>query len=315
MKINFLVNEIAGGWEPTDIRLGGTERGVVEWAECLADLGHKVDVYHNKRTHALYAGEYYPYLGKNYKKNNGWAFFKKREDYFVFGELADITINVKSHEVPPIGSTIYYTNDVDADRQDLSAYGAVIHISQWAKDHIPVNNPNVFVVPHGIDPIKPGEKVPKQCLYASSPDRGLDTLLRVWPEVHAKHPDATLIVTYGVEGLDLPGVTALGSVDETTMNHLYATSDVWCHPASGGELQCIAGAKAQSAGCWPVIIPVMALQETVKYGTFSTPETYAEDLIAALSGHPKSEPYKPLTIEESTNKLMDVVQFTLDKGK
>lgn len=290
MRINFLLNIVFDGWEPTDIRLGGTERGVMEWAEELVKRNHTVFVYRNGSE----------------TKHNG-VYYLPRE---LYPGGNGVCINLKSPEIPPDRPTVFYTNDVDADKQDLSAYNAVIHISEWAKNNIPVNNPNVFIVPHGFDDSKlfPSKKNPKQCLYASSPDRGLDTLLRAWPKVKAAHPDAMLLVTYGFHGPEYKGIEYLGDCDEETMDELFRTSDIWCHPANGGELQCISGLKAQATGCWPVIIPTMALSETVKYGTFSTKETYAEDLIGALSGH-SEQSYKGTTIKESTDELLKVVEY------
>lgn len=302
MRINFLVNPVFDGWEPTDTRLGGTERGVVEWAEELSKRGHQVNIYRNGKT-----SEPIIPFGK-------FPCYFPRESY---GERpADVCINIKSPEVAPKEPTIFYTNDVDANKQDLSPYDAVIHISQWAKDNIPVNNPNVFIVPHGYDETKiyPGQKIPKTCLYASSPDRGLDTLLANWTKIHDAHPDATLVITYGVDDVNLPGVTALGDVDEEFMAQLYASSQFWLHPCNGGELFCITGIKAQAAGCYPIYFPVMALSETVKFGKKSTPETFADDVKAAMDGDfeiPKPLPSQP-TIADSTDALLNVIKSVLD---
>jgi hypothetical protein len=254
MVINFVVNHVAGGWKPTDARLGGTEESVVRWSEELTKQGHEVTIYDNDT----------------------------RDSYNGGG---DVCINVKSSDIPPKEPTLYLTNETNATDLDLSAYKGVIWPSEWARDNIPVNNPNTFILPHGYDSesIYPDVKILKQCFYASSPDRGLDTLLEAWPKIHEAHPDATLLVTYGVSGIDLPGVICLGDADEDTMNEVYRTSEFWLHPCNGGELFGITGIKAQVAGCWPVIIPTMALEETVKYGTFTTKENFAEDTIKALS--------------------------------
>jgi glycosyltransferase involved in cell wall biosynthesis len=122
------------------------------------------------------------------------------------------------------------------------------------------------VLPHGYDSSKiyPKEKVKNQCLYASSPDRGLDVLEMIWPSVVEKHPDAHLYVTYGGQ-INGPNVTC-GEFTEDEMNDLYNTSDFWVHPCSGGELFGITGVKAQAAGAIPVYFPMMALKETVRHG-------------------------------------------------
>lgn len=289
MRINFLVNEVFNGWEPTDTRLGGTEESVVRWAEELARRGYTVFVYHNPRTED-WDDFTYTEGPANGTYNGVW--YCPRKAYTNEGayepEDKSVCINIKSSEVPPKEPTIYLTNETNADTLDLSLYDAVVWPSQWAKDHISVNNPNVFIVPHGYDPEKiyPGKKIPKQCFYASSPDRGLDTLLEAWPKVVAEHPDATLLLTYGAKIEPMQGVINLGEVDEETMNEIYRTSDIWCHPCSGGELYCITGIKAQAAGCVPVIIPTMALAETVKSGFFAkSAEDYADTLIRALGSN------------------------------
>lgn len=285
MRIDFLVNYVHGGWKPTDKRLGGTEESVVEWAKELSRRGHQTIVYDND-TRDLYTGD------------------------------SDITINVKSWDTDPKGPTLYLTNETNASDLDLSKYLGVIWPSKWARDNIPVNN-KTFILPHGYNSkeIYPGKKVPKQCLYASSPDRGLDTLLRAWPSVLVSHPDATLIVTYGAQLYDIPGVTYLDATEQE-MNELYRTSDIWAYPCSGGELYCMTGIKAQAAGCVPVIIPTMALVETVKVGYIAHKDNYAERLIYALGDN--REGYREALVKEnypdwqdSTDRLLEIIEEVL----
>lgn len=315
MRISFIVNEVAGGWEPTDTRLGGTEEAVVKWAEEFVKQGHDVMVCRNGRLDDLTV------------IHNDVVYVARTkfmsEDFLNGMPMAQVTINVKSSDIKPRKDckTIYVTNETNASDLDLSAFDAVVWPSHWAKSHIPVNNNNVFVVPHGYDPerIKPCKKILKQCLYASSPDRGLDFLLGVWAtQVHPAHPDATLIVTYGAKGLKVPGVTFLGDVDEGMMDELYATSDVWAYPCNGGELYCITGIKAQAAACVPVIIPTMALSETVPLGYMATQEDYGETLVKALNDNKGREHirnrlfaqrnYELPTYQNSANSLMQVIK-------
>lgn len=317
MRINFLVNEVTGGWEPTDTRLGGTEESVVRWAEELAKRGHQVLVFHNGNKKARY-------------KNTDVVWIDRNSFFYDDGN-ADVYINVKSHDfrgddrfmagkLMPQRPVLYLTNETNASDLDLSTYDGVIWPSQWAEENIPVNNSRRFILPHGYDSSKiyPSKKIPKQCLYASSPDRGLETLLRVWPKVHAAHPDATLKVTYGATEFDFPGIEFLGEVDEETMNQLYRESDIWTHPCNGGELYGITGIKAQAAGCVPVIIPTMALKETVRHGYFTDEAHYAETLIKALDEPEKrSEIRKVLSGErypdwqDSTDQLLKIIREVL----
>jgi glycosyltransferase involved in cell wall biosynthesis len=183
---------------------------------------------------------------------------------------ADICINIKDSEVPPKEPTLYLTNETNADKLDLSKYLGVIWPSQYAVDTIPVNN-KTFILPHGYDSDKINtnhQKVKKQVLYASSPDRGLDLLAQIWPSVVEQHPDAHLYVTYGGE-INTPNTT-YGEFSEEEMNELYNTSDIWCYPCTGGELYGISGVKAQAAGTIPVYFPTMSLAETVQDGVICT---------------------------------------------
>lgn len=289
MEINFLVNYVQGGWSPSSTRLGGTEEGVVQWAKELDRKGHVVTVFHN--------GEHGFWNGVEYRDRDQYR-----------GEC-DITINVKSFEVDPIGPTLYLTNETDADMKDLSKYDAVIWPSEWAAVNIPVNNDKIYILPYGcnLNEIYPGEKAKKRCLYASSPDRGLSTVYAAWPKIQKAHPDAELIVTYND---DIP---------EYEMNEYYRTSDLWLHPASGGELYCITGYKAQAAGCVPVYFPVMALKETVRHGIQSRPGEFADDVIAILNNDAAREKIRMelaqedyLSWEENTDMLLDIIDDILE---
>lgn len=293
MKISFLCNPVyPNGWSPNDTRLGGTEESVVEWSRLLGARGHSVVVYQN-----------------GFTGTRDGVVYADRDN---FQDRGGVTINLKSSEVPPHGPTLYLTNETDASRLDLSAYDCVIWPSRWARDNIPVNNPNLEVLPHGYDSsqIYPGKKIPGQCLYASSPDRGLDFLLGVWPDIVRRVPSATLTVTYGVSGDLGPNVIALGDVDNETMADLFRTSEIWCHPCSGGELFGITAVKAQAAGCVPVYFPTMALSETVRHGVRSTPRSLVEDLVHVLQSEPDREAIRGalsqerfVDWEESTTQL------------
>lgn len=293
MNIHFLVNHVFSGWSPTDTRLGGTEESIVRWAEYIANKGHNVTVYMNG-----YVGEH-----------NKVAY----KDRFTYQGGGDVCVNVKSSEVAPKEPTLYLTNETNATEKDLSMYDAVIWPSHWAEEHIPVNNPVRHILPHGYDSnrIYPDTKIAKQCLYASSPDRGLSVLLEAWPKIYAAHPDATLLVTYGAK-VSLPGVICLGDVDEDTMDELYRTSEYWLHPCLGGELFGITGIKAQAAHCWPVYVPTMALAETVKYGTESSFETFADDVIKVMSwGVPTIPDLHYPNWEETGEQLLELLENTL----
>lgn len=293
--ISIICNEVSGGWSPKSKRLGGSEESIVEWAKQFSKK-HEVKVYHNGE-HGTYDGVRYLSRGE-YEGGKG------------------LTLNVKSYEIAPQEPTWYFTNETDADQRDLSAYEGVIWPSEWAKENIPVNNKNVLVVPHGYDPstIFPEDKMEKMCLYASSPDRGLEQVLESWPDVYKAHPDACLVVTYGVEESNVPGVIPMGEVDSEMMSEIYRKSDLWVHPANGGELFGITAVKAQVAGCIPVYYPTMALSETVKRGVVCTPRNFTRSWIEILNDKKFKQRIRQELLEqdypdwkESSKMLLEVI--------
>lgn len=293
MKINFVVNPVFSGWSPTDERLGGTEESVVEWAKRLRAKGHEVTVYGNVPNEDFDGIPYRTY-----------------ERY----EPADKVVNIKYHGFETNEPTWYLSNETNISELNLDKYKGVILPSKWAVDHLHAHHDRIRVVPHGFDrkEIHEAEKVPNQCLYSSSPDRGLSELQRMWHLVAERVPDAQLIVTYnGV--IDAPNSLCLGDVDEETMNHLYRTSDFWLHPCLGGELFCMAAVKAQVAKAIPVYYPVMALQETVRHGIKTDPEHFVGDLVEIMNNKHKQKwmrtkmEYEPFADWDESTRILERV--------
>lgn len=255
------------GWSPNDDFLAGTEESVREWAWRTKERGFDVEVYYNGQP-AEYKGVHFlPY------------------EAYIPG---DIEVNVKHmdfrHHDPK--NVWYLTNEMDIAQKEkvLSQYAGVILPSKWAMDNLHYHG-NIKIVPHGYDKtlIYPEKKMSKQCLYASSPDRGLYELLDLWPEVVKRDPEAFLIVTYGGIQTTAPNVMFMGHVDEATMSTIYNTSDFWLHTCNGGELFCMAAIKAQVALAIPVYYPVMALTETVRRGVRTTSGDFVNDLVSVMN--------------------------------
>lgn len=293
MNISIIVNPIQGGWSPWDIRVGGTEESVIEWAVRLKQRGHVVTCFHNG-THGEFLGV--PFVDRS-------AYLDRTS--------RGITLNINYPDLPVDEPTVYFNNLTDAATHDFSGFKAIIHPSNYARETLRLDHPDQRIVPHGYDPetiyYDPAEKIPHTVLYASSPDRGLSELEKAWPSVVESVPDAQLIVTYNGQ-LDTPNTLCLGNISNSDMAELYRTSDVWVHPALGGELFGITAVKAQVAGCWPVYYPTMALTETVKYGTTTNHSDLAPDLISALLGHPEMPRLPFADWEESTTLLEKVLQ-------
>jgi 2-polyprenyl-3-methyl-5-hydroxy-6-metoxy-1,4-benzoquinol methylase len=129
---------------------------------------------------------------------------------------------------------------------------------------------------------------PHHFVYASSPDRGLVRLLRIWPRILALYPDSTLDIFYGWEGcmvlggigspswvkyyraartayMELrwqKGVNERGRVNHETLAREFQRASAWLYPTAFAETGCLTAAKTRAAGCVPVTTRYAGLAET-----------------------------------------------------
>lgn len=131
---------------------------------------------------------------------------------------------------------------------------------------------------------------PYRLTWNSSPDRGLEHLIRIFHRARAKIPQLNLHVYYGWQGCDfvaggdpnhekvrlkrlcteeLPqdGITWHGRVDrrEEIWESL-ARSGLWVYPNTWPETACVAACEAQAFGAVVVTRPHFGLKETVRNG-------------------------------------------------
>lgn len=148
-------------------------------------------------------------------------------------------------------------------------------------------------------------------LYRSSPDRGLDHALRVFPLIRSEVPDAEFHVFYGwdyfdkvmnarqdawrtgfkrelAELLAQPGVVFRGRLPQNELARELQRASLWLYPTNFFETSCITAMEMQAAGVIPVTRRHGALPETCPGAIFvdgnpSDPEVqqlYAEQAIS-----------------------------------
>ena len=132
-------------------------------------------------------------------------------------------------------------------------------------------------------------------LYASSWDRGLESLLTMWPQIRERVPEAELFITYNshkgklVEELKQQNVFILGNLSFRKMKELYHSCHVLAYPCDDDvETFCYTVRKAQMAGCVPVVTPTGALPEAVldSGGIVSTPDKFVKALLSLIQFRP-----------------------------
>ncbi|CAM9221466.1 unnamed protein product [Discosporangium mesarthrocarpum] len=133
------------------------------------------------------------------------------------------------------------------------------------------------VVPNGIDPLflADGENRPDVFVYGSSPSRGLEAVLRMWPRIRTGVPTATLEIYYGFSDsfnawgrrhitrfdewmsdmmllLEQDGIDYRGMVDHHTLARAYARAGFILYPTAFPETGCVTLMKAQAMGAIPI---------------------------------------------------------------
>ena len=156
------------------------------------------------------------------------------------------------------------------------------------------------------------------CIYTSSYDRGLEHLLKMWPDIRKAVPKAELHIFYGWQlferfyannpasmawkekmdkMMEADGITHHGRLPQPEIEEWYKKCGVWAYPTHFGEINCISAMKAQAWGAVPVCINYAALKTTVQYGKRidgdiyepEVQEEYKKALIRMLERHDLQE--------------------------
>jgi glycosyltransferase involved in cell wall biosynthesis len=145
----------------------------------------------------------------------------------------------------------------------------------------------------------PPPRNPRRLIYASSPDRGMEYLLDIFPRAKEIVPDLELHLYYGFNNIDRvveraqerdaksisarfvtrnterlrqiidqPGVFDHGRMGQSDLLSEWFKAGIWCHPSNFTETSCITCMDAQACGAVPITSPVWAVEENVQHGVF-----------------------------------------------
>lgn len=294
-------------WSPARLQregLGGSETAAVIMARELALEGHAVRVFNQLDSPARgYAGvQYLP-----------WRDYPKAKP-------ADVIVSWRAPETMDLGEIgrqrYLWMHDWNVgDRLTpvlAERFTAIWALSKAHQAHLLERYPflsedQVWVTQNGIDLSRfndPGlqvrERDPYKLVYSSSPDRGLDILLTIFPKIKVEFPQASLDVYYGWSGydrmaasypqmqafkakvlelLEQPGVTHHGAVSQRDLARAFLGAGLWVYPTYFTETSCITAMEVQAAGVIPVTRPLAALQETVgPYGILVEGDVHDPDV-------------------------------------
>lgn len=265
----------------------GSEEAVVHMAGALARQGWNVTVFNS----CLKA------------RRCGAVTYIPLQHYNPFHECA---VTVIWRDPLPLGyplrskKTYLWMHDIVSTAAWPERYWAkltkMIVLSQYHRSTFPsVPDEKIFVSRNGIlpptleSPERTQRRNTRRCIYGSGPTRGLECLLKLWPRIRARVPDATLAVYYGwseldwndpesesalskrepyLELLDQPGVVTRNErLDLDRLWEAFEQSGLWIYPTEFNETSCITAMRAQAAGAIPIVTAVAGLKETVRWGT------------------------------------------------
>lgn len=172
--------------------LTGSELSFVCFARGMARRGHDVRIYMHAAEYCEWEGVRVSPLEPLASERNGLdVAYSWNEPVPLMGvgpqvlRMVNLQINSFTHCPPGFGSCVdLWTSPSESHRMHVGASSP--NPARWA------------VVPNGCDPslFKDGPRVPGRVIWASSPDRGLDNLLEIWPHIRREVPGASLRIFY-----------------------------------------------------------------------------------------------------------------------
>ncbi|MEW6667471.1 MAG: tetratricopeptide repeat protein [Thermodesulfobacteriota bacterium] len=296
--------------------LGGTETAMIHMARSLAAMGHEVSVFIEQGTGVFDRVRYADIQGYLHELQS------RSVDVLVAARIFHpFIVDV------PAGAKVFWTED--AHDQPFVAFlsgpevvdriDRIFTVSRWQTRmlseafRIPLEK--FFMTRNGIlwDHFKggSGSRNRKRLVYTSTPFRGLDVLLDVFPAVRERIPDAVLDVysSMAVYQVDpetdqaqnghlyrkarQPGVALKGSVTQKELAEALLSAGILAYPNHFAETSCIAALEALAAGLPVVTSALGALPETVATGGILIP------------GDARSPAYRERFVEEVCSLIED----------
>ena len=289
------------GRTPFERSLGGSESAVVFMARELARRGHRVRVFCNRESGAS-AVELPKQRGPSLYDGVEYADLTEFPEFVETGSC-DVFVCCRHLRglAAPVRSKVNVLWAHDAipkpvARQMMSLMYKVdrlMVLSEFHKEqfgrHLSVPDARYVVTRNGVDPelveeaVEGVERDRNRVIYTSRPERGLEVLLEMWPELKQRRPELKLAVAwYENPGADgqmadylaalrraaeaLPGVELLGALSKKELYREIAGSGLMVYPAVFPEVSCISMMEAAACGTPVVASRYCALKETVADG-------------------------------------------------
>ena len=312
--------------------MGGSEEAVVYLSRELAKLGWQVTVFNDRDdeymdpvygTGRLSYPDYEP--GDDIVVYKPWTLLNPYDEFDVFWAWRNPSLpralDIKARKII-VDMHDYPLGHQTVTKADVARVDVFMLKTKFQRRGIPdVPDDKIVIIPNGLVTSQfegSSEKRKHSVGWFSSYDRGIDTLLSIWPKIVEAVPDVTLDLAYGWTVYDLfhsknaermkwkwqmirefnkYGVKEHGRLSHIELADLMQTTQVLAYPTSFPEIDCITVKKAQAAKMDVVTSGYAALQESIIKdepeieGIHDKPEAleaFADRLIEALL-HPESE--------------------------
>lgn len=326
-------------WSPRDIQdkgLGGSETAAVKMATHLADQGHFVEVYASLSESGPIDGVLYRDHGQFEPGSYSDVFISSRNaQIFGLRPAADFKV-LWCHDAHVGGGLADYIDEIDevwcvsADHEaHLRQVENLLDEEHDAKFNHTRNGIDLSLYKDGARRFHSRQPT---VIYSSSADRGLETLLDVWPQIVKLVPKAKLRVFYGFDVFDrmhggnpgmmvwkdgllrkaraLKGVTMEGRVSHAELAAAQQRARVWAYPYAKDnptETSCITAMECMAAGMVAVTTRTAALPETLgAVGLLIDGDPFEERYQVKFVGH---------VIEALTNPGLFLEQSTMGQAR
>ncbi len=254
-------------------------------ARGLVALGWTVDVYCSAISQRRVDGVNWKYIDQYDERQPCEIFVAWRRPEYALAAPEGARVVLWAHDIQRMEN---YSPRV------LEKIDRIFVLSKFHRNNLPeIKDEKFWITRNGINPEHFSgtvERNPYKCIYASSPDRGLDVVLDEWEEIVRTQPRAELHVFYGFTKVynrlgandrerirfrdsimkrlaELPNVFYHGMVGHEELARHFMSAGLWLYPTYFDEVSCITAMKAQASGCVPVCTSRAALRETVRFGT------------------------------------------------
>jgi predicted O-methyltransferase YrrM len=273
-----------GGWEPwsgKDILtkgLGGSETWVIETAKYVKEYFNVV-VFCKTDKPEMFEG-----VGYNPIELFREFISSVKVEYCIISRFTEYAHVATKGHAENIGIIFHDVLVPDTIIPTTDKLKWVIGLTDWHSNTIKNTFPNVkvFTLNYGINPIPIETKVKNSFIYSSFPNRGLVVLLRIWPKIISKLPDATLNIYCNLEQewvnkvapetmreikallkVNKKGIKVHGWVSKLQLSTAWATADYFLYPCTFEETFCLTAVEAAISKTCVISNNLAGLSETI----------------------------------------------------